>query len=127
MAIDVGGTTIERAARPEGRLARLRRSRILRRLLPVGAVPEFTDPSGGVVVAEVSTHPKWIGRRLAHMEEICGARIAYVTRRDRGQSSSRTLSPASSSYIGSAARSWTSAAAAARRGSRSRLRCRTAR
>jgi peptide/nickel transport system permease protein len=33
MAIDVGGTTIERAARPEGRLARLRRSRILRRLL----------------------------------------------------------------------------------------------
>lgn len=59
--------------------------RILRRLLPVGAVPEFTDPSGGVVVAEVSTHPKWIGRRLAHMEEICGARIAYVTRRDRGQ------------------------------------------
>ena len=58
--------------------------RILRRLLPLGAVPVYTDPSGEIVLAEVPAHEGWIGHRMSEMEAACGARIAYFTRLDRG-------------------------------------------
>ena len=58
--------------------------RIMRRLLPLGAVPVHTDPSGEIVVAEVPVHEGWIGHRMTEMEDRCGARIAYYTRLDRG-------------------------------------------
>lgn len=58
--------------------------RMLRRLLPHGAVPQHTDPSGRVVLAEVAAHTAWIGRRIRDMEEQIGARIAYVLRLGQG-------------------------------------------
>ncbi|HYN29556.1 MAG TPA: TrkA family potassium uptake protein [Dermatophilaceae bacterium] len=57
---------------------------VLRRLLPSGHVPEFTDPSGQVVIAEMPVAPSWIGRRYTELEAIAGGRVAYVTRLGQG-------------------------------------------
>lgn len=53
---------------------------MVRRLLPVGAVAEFRDASGSLVLAEVRVHLGWVGRRLDALEQASGARIAYLTR-----------------------------------------------
>jgi trk system potassium uptake protein TrkA len=53
---------------------------MLRRLLPQGSVPEHTDPSGNVVIADVSVNPAWTGRRVSELESTSGARVAYLTR-----------------------------------------------
>lgn len=58
--------------------------RMLRRLLPHGAVPQHTDPSGRVVLAEVAANPAWIGRPVRVMEEHLGARIGYLLRFGQG-------------------------------------------
>lgn len=58
--------------------------RVLRRMLPHGSVPQYTDPSGLVVVAEVASHPAWIGKPIFWIEEQIGARIAYVSRLGQG-------------------------------------------
>ena len=57
---------------------------VIQRLLPQGAVPELTDPSGKIVIAEVPLAEPWNGRRLTDVEEQTGARIAYVTRLGEG-------------------------------------------
>ncbi len=51
-----------------------------RRLLPSGAEPEWRDPSGGVVLAEVDVDPAWVGRKLHEIEDVAGVRIAFITR-----------------------------------------------
>jgi trk system potassium uptake protein TrkA len=51
-----------------------------RRLLPVGATPEYRDASGSLVLAEVRVHLGWVGRRLDALEAASGARVAYLTR-----------------------------------------------
>jgi trk system potassium uptake protein TrkA len=53
---------------------------MLRRLLPQGHVPELVDPSGNVVIAEVTVNPAWVGRRITAIEEATGTRAAYLTR-----------------------------------------------
>jgi trk system potassium uptake protein TrkA len=53
---------------------------MLRRLLPQGSVPEHTDPSGHIVIADVPIHPTWIGHRISELESVSGSRAAYVTR-----------------------------------------------
>jgi trk system potassium uptake protein TrkA len=53
---------------------------MLRRLLPQGHVPEFTDPSGKVVIAEMPVSVGWIGRRMSDIEVATGGRLAYLTR-----------------------------------------------
>lgn len=57
---------------------------MLRRLLPQGHVPEFTDPSGKVVVAEVPVNPAWVGRRITDLEDASGSRVAFLTRLGSG-------------------------------------------
>jgi trk system potassium uptake protein TrkA len=57
---------------------------MLRRLLPQGSVPEHTDPSGRVVLAEVPLHHSWIGRPLTEIEEVADARVAFLTRLGEG-------------------------------------------
>ncbi|GAA2152325.1 potassium channel family protein [Humibacillus xanthopallidus] len=57
---------------------------MIQRLLPQGAVPELTDPSGKIVIAEVPMAEPWIGRRMTDIEEQTGSRIAYVTRLGEG-------------------------------------------
>lgn len=57
---------------------------MLRRLLPEGASEEWRDPSGTVILAQVSVHPGWIGHRIRWIGEMTGSRIAFVTRYGEG-------------------------------------------
>ena len=57
---------------------------MLRRLLPQGHVPEFTDPSGKVVLAEVPVNPAWVGHRVSDLEAASGGRVAFLTRLGAG-------------------------------------------
>ncbi|MGL5908568.1 MAG: potassium channel family protein, partial [Phycicoccus sp.] len=57
---------------------------MLRRLLPQGHVPEHTDPSGRIVIAEMPVEPSWIGHRLTEIEAAAGGRVAYFTRLGEG-------------------------------------------
>jgi trk system potassium uptake protein len=53
-------------------------------LLPHGSEPEWRDPSGSVLLAEVQVDNKWIGERITRLEEETGARIAFLTRLGEG-------------------------------------------
>jgi trk system potassium uptake protein TrkA len=53
---------------------------VLRRLLPRGAEPEWRDPTGGVVLAEVQVGEQWIGRPVRELEDASKARVAFLTR-----------------------------------------------
>lgn len=57
---------------------------MIRRLLPQGHVPELVDPSGKVVIAEVTVNPAWVGHRISALEQATGARAAYLTRLGSG-------------------------------------------
>ncbi len=57
---------------------------MIQRLLPQGAVPELTDPSGKIVIAEVPLAEAWVGRHFTDLEDQTGARVAYVTRLGEG-------------------------------------------
>ena len=55
-----------------------------RRLLPSGAISEFRDASGAVVLAEVQVHGGWVGSRMTALESGSGARVAFLTRLGEG-------------------------------------------
>lgn len=57
---------------------------ILRRMLPHGHVPEFTDPSGTVVLAETPLATAWVGRSYTEVEQASGGRVAFVVRMGEG-------------------------------------------
>src|SRR4051794_10348497 len=53
---------------------------MLRRLIPEGAHSVWSDPSGHVLLIEVHFDPGWAGHSVAKLEELTGARVAFVTR-----------------------------------------------
>ncbi|MEJ5944520.1 TrkA family potassium uptake protein [Pseudokineococcus basanitobsidens] len=53
---------------------------MVRRLLPRGVVPDYTDASGAVHLAQVSVPTSWVGHRLAELEQATQTRVAFVTR-----------------------------------------------
>ena len=53
---------------------------MLRRLLPEGSEPMWRDPSGEVVLAEVTVDPSWIGESVGALEEAARIRIAFLAR-----------------------------------------------
>ena len=57
---------------------------MLRRLLPHGHVPEFTDPSGSIVIAETPLATSWVGRPYAEIEAASRTRVAFVIRMGSG-------------------------------------------
>ena len=58
---------------------------MLRRLLPGGsAAEEWRDPSGTVVLAQLTLHPDWVGHRIRWIGETTGTRIAFLTRYGEG-------------------------------------------
>jgi trk system potassium uptake protein len=57
---------------------------ILRRLLPVGAEPDFRDPSGTIRVDTAIVDDRWIGRRTVQLQEQTGSRIAWIDRNGEG-------------------------------------------
>ena len=57
---------------------------VIRRLLPEGVATEWRDPSGKIVLAEVSYAPEWVGSRISALERACDARVALLTRLGEG-------------------------------------------
>lgn len=53
---------------------------IMRRLLPLGALDEYRDPTGEVALAEVHVGEVWIGRRVSELESASRSRVAFLTR-----------------------------------------------
>jgi trk system potassium uptake protein len=53
---------------------------MLRRLIPEGQHSIWSDPSGHVVLAEVTYHEQWVGRSVKKIQAATGARVAFVTR-----------------------------------------------
>ena len=62
---------------------------VLRRLLPVGAEPDFRDPSGTIRVDQVPVPESWIGQRTIHFQDQTRSRIAWIDRLGEGMLPSR--------------------------------------
>jgi trk system potassium uptake protein len=57
---------------------------VLRRLLPVGAEPDFRDPSGTVRLDAIPVNEAWTGQRTVLFQEQSGSRIAWIDRLGEG-------------------------------------------
>jgi len=57
---------------------------VLRRLLPVGAEPDFRDPSGTIRVDSLPATDAWAGQRTVKFQEQSGCRIAWIDRLGEG-------------------------------------------
>jgi trk system potassium uptake protein TrkA len=53
---------------------------MLRRVLPDGAEPLWRDPSGKIVLAEVTFASSWIGEKASALEDAAHTRIAFISR-----------------------------------------------
>jgi trk system potassium uptake protein len=53
---------------------------MLRRLLPDGARSVWSDPRGHLLLADVHFDPAWTGHSVGKIEELTGARVAFVNR-----------------------------------------------
>lgn len=53
---------------------------IMRQLIPSGAAPEYTDPTGSMLLAEVHVGEPWLGRPAFELEAAVPARIGFLTR-----------------------------------------------
>ncbi|MGA7207236.1 MAG: TrkA family potassium uptake protein [Specibacter sp.] len=58
---------------------------VLRRILPESALKgDFREPSGRLILAELSLNEGWIGRHLDDIEKAAPIRVAYLTRFGEG-------------------------------------------
>ncbi len=57
---------------------------VLRRLLPVGAEPDFRDPSGTIRVDAMPVSSAWVGHRTVDFQQQSGSRIAWIDRLGEG-------------------------------------------
>ncbi|OFB40711.1 TrkA family potassium uptake protein [Frankia sp. B2] len=74
----------ERLGIPTVATVRWTRDQILDRLLPDAVTPQWSDPSGSVLLAAIPPGPAWVGRRIRELEESAGVRVACVTRFGEG-------------------------------------------
>jgi len=74
----------ERLGIPTVATVRWTADQILRRLLPEGTAPEWTDQSGRIVLAEVPIADRWIGKPLSLLEQSAKVRIACLIRFGEG-------------------------------------------
>lgn len=57
---------------------------MLRQLLPTDTEPLWHDPSGSVVLAEVTLDERWVGSTVTVVERVTGGRVAFLTRLGEG-------------------------------------------
>lgn len=58
---------------------------VLRRILPESAIKgDFREPSGRLLLSELTLHPDWIGWHILDIEKAAGVRVAYLTRFGEG-------------------------------------------
>jgi len=62
---------------------------VLRRILPVGAEPDFRDPSGTIRLDQVPITEAWVGQRTVLFQEQVKGRIAWIDRLGEGMLPSR--------------------------------------
>jgi trk system potassium uptake protein TrkA len=74
----------ERLGIPTVATVRWTADQIMRRLLPEGAAPEWTDQSGRIILAEVPVADSWIGKPIAALEAAAKVRIACIIRFGEG-------------------------------------------
>jgi trk system potassium uptake protein TrkA len=53
---------------------------MLRRLLPEGAATLWRDPTGAVVLAELSCCDDWLGEKVSAIESAASTRVAFISR-----------------------------------------------
>jgi len=53
---------------------------MLRRLLPEGAATLWRDPTGTVVLAELSCCDDWLGEKVSEIEAAADTRVAFISR-----------------------------------------------
>lgn len=70
----------ERLGIPTVATVRWTADRMVRHLVPEGAIEIFRDPSSTVSIIEIPLHPGWIGHQLQRLEDAAGARAAYLIR-----------------------------------------------
>lgn len=70
----------ERMGIPTVATVRWTADQTLHQLLPQGAIPDYFDPSGKLVLARFHLDLGWVGHRLTDIEAFAGARVAFVTR-----------------------------------------------
>ncbi len=70
----------ERLGIPTVATVRWAADQTLHHLLPTGATPDYFDPSGKLVLAQIHLDAGWIGHRLGEIEEFARGRVAFVTR-----------------------------------------------
>ena len=57
---------------------------VLRRILPDDSEPNFRDPSGTIRMDSTPVTPIWVGEHTRRLQELTGARIAWVDRLGEG-------------------------------------------
>jgi len=57
---------------------------VLRRLLPVGAEPDYRDPSGTIRLEQLPINDLWVGERTVKFQEQSSSRIAWIDRLGEG-------------------------------------------
>jgi trk system potassium uptake protein len=70
----------ERLGIPTVATVRWTADQMLRKLLPEGGEPLWRDPTGRIVLAEVTFYPSWIGEQVKSLEAKTMTRIAFVDR-----------------------------------------------
>jgi trk system potassium uptake protein TrkA len=70
----------ERLGIPTVATVRWTADHMLRKVLPEGAEPLWRDPTGKIVLAEVTFSPHWIGEQVKAVEASTATRIAFVDR-----------------------------------------------
>jgi trk system potassium uptake protein len=53
---------------------------MLRRLLPEGAATLWRDPTGAVVLAELTCCDEWLGEKVSAIESAASTRVAFISR-----------------------------------------------
>jgi trk system potassium uptake protein len=53
---------------------------MLRRLLPEGVATLWRDPTGSIVLAELTCCDDWLSEKLSTLEAAAGARVAFISR-----------------------------------------------
>jgi trk system potassium uptake protein TrkA len=70
----------ERLGIPTVATVRWTADRVIRHLVPEGAMEIFRDPTSTVSIIEIPLHKDWVGQPLYALEKATGARAAYLTR-----------------------------------------------
>jgi trk system potassium uptake protein TrkA len=57
---------------------------VLRKLLPHGAAPTYSEPSGILQLAEIPLHVAWVGQTVSVIEARTRTRVAFFSRMGKG-------------------------------------------